>query len=235
MRKVQDTKQIWKDRFLPSIMLIVVTAVVFAAFYFVKSLNDQMICQIAEVAGEETDPTAGRLICCLLFFAVSVSLAVIADRKWKAAPEKVMRCWLPAVMGGTLLWTSVGECSWHFGFHVMNEEGVLSYASLPRIECIQGIPFFILSVLLYAACCKKMGFPLAAYVLAFLGNWYGHLCMIALYPIARQLGTSMGLISFYKTSANTSQRGTLTSSDNRKLSAKSRIHQFPEESVLLRI
>ena len=49
-----------------------------------------------------------------LFFAVSVSLAVIADRKWKAAPEKVMRCWLPAVMGGTLLWTSVGECSWHF-------------------------------------------------------------------------------------------------------------------------
>jgi hypothetical protein len=36
---------------------------------------------------------------------------------------------------------------------------------------------------------------------AFIGNWYGHLCMIAFYPIVMAMGFSMELSAFYKLSA----------------------------------
>ena len=54
---------------------------------------------------------------------------------------------------------------------------------------------------MYIACFNKMSFPLASYILAFLGNWYGHLCMIAAYPVAKAMGCNMELGTFYKVSA----------------------------------
>ena len=191
----------FRDVIFPSITIIFATAFVFGGFYFIKSLNNNLICQITDVAGEETNPTVGRLICCLIYFALSLGLVVIAEKKWKTEESHMLVIWTMAVLGGTLLWTSVGECSWHFGFKVMSDEGDQMFTSFPRIECIHGIPFFILSVLLFVTCYKKFSFPVASYIFAFLGNWYGHLCMIAAYPIARAMGSTMGVAAFYKLSA----------------------------------
>lgn len=190
-----------KDLFLPSILQIIVTAVVFAGFYAIKSVSNKLICQVADVAGEETDPTLGRLICCISFFALSLVLVAMANKRWKASPEKMLLTFTMSILGGTLLWTSVGECSWHFGFNILTDEGADAFASFPRIESVQGLPFFLLCVLIFIAFVKKMGFPIAAYILTFLGNWYGHLCMIAAYPIAVALGSNMELPVFYKASA----------------------------------
>ena len=166
MAETVSLKRNYKDMFLPSLMLILVTAVVFAGFYLIKSVNDRIICQITDVAGEETNPTLGRLVCCLIFFAVSMTLIILADRIWKKDNSKMLLTWIPATLGGTLLWTAIGECSWHFGFKVLNDEGDTIFASFPRIESIQGLPFFILGALVFVACFRKLTFPFASYILA---------------------------------------------------------------------
>ena len=194
-------KHNYQDYYVPSLVMVLITAAVFAGFYFVKSLNGSLICRIAEVAGEETEPTAGRLICCLLFLALSVSLIVLANIRWRKDDSKVLSNWALSALGGTLLWTSIGECSWHFGMRVVTDEGGELFTNFPRIESVQGLPFFFLAALLLVAGFKKLSFPVVTYVLTFLGNWYGHLCMIAAYPIAKLLGCTMDLAQFYKVSA----------------------------------
>ena len=201
MEQTTKLKLNYKDAFLPSLTLIFATALVFAGFYAIKSVNNHLICQIADVAGEETNPTLGRLICCLIFFLTSILLAILSCRRWKAVPDKMLLTWTMSVLGGTLLWTSVGECSWHFGFKVLNDEGISTFASFPRLESVQGLPIFVLGVLIFIACHKKMSFPLAAYLLVFIGNWYGHLCMIAAYPVAMLIKSDLDLEGFYKSSA----------------------------------
>ena len=134
-------------------------------------------------------------------FLLSIALVVVAGKVWRSDSGKMLRSFFPAVLGGTLLWTAVGECSWHFGFNVLSDEGDVIFASFPRIESVQGIPFFVLTILIIIACYRKMSFPLASYILAFVGNWYGHLCMIAFYPIAAAMGLQMELGQFYKISA----------------------------------
>ena len=190
-----------RDIVLPNIIMILTTALVFIGFYLIKSLSGDLICNISVVGGEETDPTLGRLIVCLSYLFFSVLMISVAEKIWKANEEKILLSWTMAAFGGTLLWTSVGECSWHFGLQVLSDEGVELFTNFPRIECIQGIPFFILSIMIFVTCFKKFSFPFASYLLSFIGNWYGHLCMIAAYPIARALGCKMELESFYKVSA----------------------------------
>ena len=201
MSELSVSENSTKDLFLPSLMQLLVTAAVFAGFYAIKSVSNKLICQVADVAGEETDPTLGRLICCITFFVLSLVLVLLANRRWKATPDKMLLTFTMSILGGTLLWTSVGECSWHFGFNILTDEGADAFASFPRIESVQGLPFFLLCVLIFIAFVKKMGFPIAAYILTFLGNWYGHLCMIAAYPIAVALGSNMELPVFYRASA----------------------------------
>lgn len=123
-----------KDIFLPSIIIIFITAFVFAGFYLIKSVDNDLVCRITDVAGEETDPTMGRLIVCLTYFVSSLVLVTVADRRWKKDTDKLLLNWTLAVLGGTLLWTSVGECSWHFGLDVVSDEGTKMFASFPRIE-----------------------------------------------------------------------------------------------------
>lgn len=201
MSEINVIKRNYKDMFLPSVMIILATALVFGGFYAIKAVNSDLICQISDVAGEETNPSVGRLICCLVYFALSITLVVVAGKIWKADQSKMLRTFAPAVLGGTLLWTAVGECSWHFGFNVLSDEGDVIFASFPRIESVQGIPFFVLTILIIVACFRRMSFPLATYILAFVGNWYGHLCMIAFYPVASAMGLKMELGQFYKISA----------------------------------
>ena len=153
-----------------------------------------------DVAGEETDATIGRLItCAVLFFCslVSVNLAVHFQKK---SPDQLALPWTFATLGGTLLWVSIGECSWHFGLNVMSDKGQLLFTNFPRIESVQGIPLMIVTLLLLAMAWGKMPFSLMSYVLAFAGNWYGHLCMMGLYPIALACGMKVDLPVFYRAS-----------------------------------
>lgn len=58
----------------------------------------------------------------------------------------------------------------------------------------------ILTLLALAAARKKASFPLMSYSLAFTGNWYGHICMMGLYPIAMACGIKVELPVFYRVS-----------------------------------
>ena len=72
MSELSVSKNDTKDLFLPSLLQILITGAVFSGFYAIKSVSNKLICQVADVAGEETDPTLGRLICCIIFFALSL-------------------------------------------------------------------------------------------------------------------------------------------------------------------
>ena len=58
----------------------------------------------------------------------------------------------------------------------------------------------ILTLLAIATLKKKASFPLMSYALAFVANWYGHLCMMGLYPIAMACGMEVELPVFYRAS-----------------------------------
>jgi len=152
------------------------------------------------VAGEETNPTIGRLITCVVLFLSSIASVILAVRFKKKSQDQLALPWTLAALGGTLLWVSVGECSWHFGFNVVSGEGKILFTNFPRIESIQGFPFMILTLIALAAVWKKASFPLMSFSLAFVGNWYGHLCMMGLYPIAMACGMKVELPVFYRAS-----------------------------------
>ncbi len=132
---------------------------------------------------------------CNTFFQFT-HLGFFAARFRKKSPDQLALPWTLATLGGTLLWSSVGECSWHFGLNVVSDEGEIIFTNFPRIESIQGFPFMILTLLALVAVRKKAPFPLMSYALAFVGNWYGHLCMMGLYPIAMACGMKVELPVF---------------------------------------
>ena len=77
-----------RDIVIPNIIMILTTALVFIGFYFIKSLSNDLICNISVVGGEETDPTLGRLIVCLSYLFFSVLMISGAEKIWKAKEEK---------------------------------------------------------------------------------------------------------------------------------------------------
>ena len=189
-----------KDKSLPIVLMMLTTVIVFAAFFWMKTWNTTRILPVVDVAGEETDATVGRLIICVVFFFISLVSLTLAVHFWKKSPAQLALPWALAALGGTLLWASIGECSWHFGFNVVNDEGEILFTNFPRIESVQGIPYMIVTILALAAAWKHMPFPLMSYALAFSANWYGHLCMIGLYPIAMACGMKVELPVFYRVS-----------------------------------
>ncbi len=180
--------------------MILTTSIAMGTFYWMKSWNSTRILPVVDVAGEETDATIGRLITCVVMFFSSLASVTFAVRFGKKSPDQPALSWTLATLGRTLLWISIGECSWHFGFHVMNEEGEILFTNFPRIECVQGFPFMILTLIAFAAARNKASFPLMSYALAFTANWYGHLCMMGLYPIALACGMEVELPVFYRAS-----------------------------------
>ena len=191
-----------KDKWLPIVLMMITTCVAMGVFFWMKTWNTVLILPVTDVAGEETDPSIGRLITCLVFFVFSVASAFFAVRVWKKEKpwDNMPLTWMLAALGGTLLWTSFGECSWHFGFNVMSDEGEILFTNFPRIESAQGIPLFFIFALALVAGWKKASFPMLAYCLAFGANWYGHLCMIGAYPVAMACGTEVQLPVFYRVS-----------------------------------
>ncbi len=83
---------------------------------------------------------------------------------------------------------------------MVSDEGEIVFTNFPRIESIQGFPFMILTLAALAAVRKKASFPLMSYALAFVANWYGHLCMMGLYPITMACGMKVELPVFYRAS-----------------------------------
>lgn len=189
-----------KDKWQPIVLMMLTTCVVMGAFYLIKSCNSTRFLPVMDVAGEETDPTIGRLITCVVLFFCSLASVILAMRFKRKSPDQLALPWTLATLGGTLLWVSIGECSWHFGLNVVNDEGEILFTNFPRIESIQGFPFIILTLLALAAMWKKASFPLMSYSLAFVANWYGHLCMIGLFPIAMACGMKVELPVFYRAS-----------------------------------
>ena len=189
-----------KDKWQPIALMILTTCIAMGAFYWIKSWNSTRILPVVAVAGEKTDATIGRLITCVALFIGSLASVNLAMHFRKKSPDQLTLPWTLATLGGTLLWCSVGECSWHFGLNVMSDEGEILFTSFPRIESVQGIPFMILTLLALAAVWKKASFPLMSYSLAFTGNWYGHICMMGLYPIAMACGLKVELPVFYRVS-----------------------------------
>ena len=189
-----------KDKWQPIVLMMLTTVIAMGAFYWMKSWNTPRFLPVTDVAGEKTDATVGRLITCVALFFISVASVILAGRFGKKSPDRLALPWTLAVLGGTLLWVSVGECAWHFGFNVINEEGETVFANFPRIESIQGFPLMILTLMALAAARKKASFPLMSYALAFTANWYGHLCMMGLFPIAMACGMQVELPVFYRAS-----------------------------------
>ena len=189
-----------KDKWLPIVLMMLTTLIAMGGFYWIKSWDSTWLLPVADVAGEETDATVGRLIVCAVYFFGSLAAAVFAVRLRKKSPDRFALPWALAAWGGTLLWVSVGECSWHFGFNVMSDEGEMLFTNFPRIESVQGIPLMVLTLLALAAVRKKASFPLMSYALAFAANWYGHICMIGVYPIAMACGIEVEMPVFYRTS-----------------------------------
>ena len=189
-----------KDKWQPILLMMLTTVIGMGAFYWMKSWNSTRFLPVVDVAGEKTDATIGRLITCVALFFSSLASGMLAMRFKKKSPDQLALPWTLATLGGTLLWISVGECAWHFGLNVVNEKGEILFTNFPRIESIQGFPFMILTLIALAAAWKKAPFPLMSYALAFAGNWYGHLCIMGLYPIALACGMEVDLPVFYRAS-----------------------------------
>lgn len=193
---VNSMKKAAKDGLLPFLMMCVTMGLCIICFRLCRSINGTEFLPIVDAAGEETNPTYGRLIWCITSFILCIVLTSIAGKitqKGVIEPDKerLLLPWTLSVTAGTLLWQSLGESLWHFGLKSMNDEGESIYITFPRIECLQGLPMFIFIVVLFFLMYGKVGFNVQSCLAAFIANWYGHICMIGTYPIVVTLGGSM--------------------------------------------
>ena len=125
-----------KDKWQPIVLMILTALIAMGGFYWIKAWNNTRFLPVVDVAGEETDATIGRLIVCMVFFFSSLVSVILAVHFRKKSPDQFSLPWTFATLGGTLLWVSIGECSWHFGFYVMSDEGEILFTKFPRIESI---------------------------------------------------------------------------------------------------
>ncbi|MBP0974325.1 MAG: hypothetical protein J5851_10510 [Oscillospiraceae bacterium] len=191
-------KSNFKDLGLSFVPMILTTGVIIFIGQLIKKSDLTLLQPVMNVGGEESEPSVGRLTCMLLFFALSLLCVSAAGMLQKKEPEKLTLPWVICSLGGTLLWASIGECLWHFGAVVYTDEGETSFINFPRLESIQGVPIFLLCALLFAAIHQRTSFTLKGYAYTFFSNWLGHLCTIAIYPIAMAFGCPMDLATYYK-------------------------------------
>ncbi|ORX45032.1 hypothetical protein BCR36DRAFT_585903 [Piromyces finnis] len=170
-------------------------------------MNSTEIQKQVDVAGEETNPTIGRLIWYILSIIICLSLVIFSEKLLKKEEAKegegdnlmttsttttesskkdkhLLLPWFLSVTGGIMLWQGIGESSWHYGLEIDNNEGEKNFVNFPRIESFQGIPILVVFVLLFLYGYGKLGFGVESCLGAFLGNWYGHVCILGTYPFA---------------------------------------------------
>lgn len=125
------------------------------------------------VGDEMTDPTAGRLVFCIIAFVVAAVLGVISSREAKKG-----NVYIPFLYGsfaGTFLWQSLGEDAWNFAVDGVN------FAQLESVSVFPLVPAAIL-FLVYAAKNDILDWGIWCAVFSFLTNWWGHYVMLGTYP-----------------------------------------------------
>ena len=202
---MEKLKRAVKDGLLPFLIMFLTMGVCIVCFRLCKEANMTEFLPAVELAGEETNPTYGRLIWCVVSFILTIILTAIAGKtidkdNINTDRERLLLPWTLSVTAGTLLWQSFGECMWHFGLYSMNDEGESIFINFPRIECLQGIPMLIVFAILFCLMYGKITFNIQLCLAAFLANWYGHVGMIGTYPIAVTLGSTMDMASWHRLS-----------------------------------
>lgn len=128
--------------------------------------------------GEEVDPSPMRLAYMLLGFVSSFVVAWWATRA--AGRGRTLGAFLIGYAGGTLLWQAMGESAWHFS--IVQEDFLTCF---PHIEGSSALFLFIVCAILLLYCYHRHAFSWGvwAFVLAFVGNWWGHFFLIGSYPL----------------------------------------------------
>lgn len=153
---------------------IVLVAILAVCLYLGKGTESIIPVHVHE--GETVDPSLPRFIFMSVAFVVALLLAGRADKTEKLFPA----FWI-GYTGGTLLWQSVGECSWHFG--IPCEDYLICF---PHLEAANSTLLVILFTLLLVYCYKRNAFSwgMWCYILSFTGNWFSHFFIIGTFPYA---------------------------------------------------
>ena len=159
---------------LISLLIQVIAFGITVPFHSLFSHMGPLLQGVVDVAGENSEPTLGRLIFGLVTFSLGIGLVPLAHYFNKK--EKDYLGFGIAFLCGIFLWQSIGECFWHFQ---------IGGIQLMRIESIQSLPFVIVFTVLIIACSfmKNKNFAIWICILSFACNWLGHYITLGLYPI----------------------------------------------------
>lgn len=180
----QNNKTALREGVLPLLGLLGITGVLVLIFYLCLYLGHDMNSVIPPHIddGEEVDPNPLRLVFMIVGFAVSMVLAYMADRKGQEG--KIYPAFWLGYTGGTLIWQSVGEASWHFSLPC--GDFLICFAHL---ESGASLWLVLMTAILLAYCYRRKAFGWGAWVfiLSFVGNWFGHFIQIGTYPLVSAL------------------------------------------------
>ena len=186
----KENKWVMKEFIVPFLIMLALTAVGIAVFMFTISLGAE-IAPVNQIADEMTKPTSGRL-CYVIFSMIAFIICAILAEKF-SKEGKLYPAFYTGFLAGMLLWQSIGEGSWHFGYTL---EG--TYLNFFRIESAGSLLLAISFGLLTAYMMKNrcLGFGVLCTVLSFLCNWYGHFVSEGTYPL---VANSLSVSTWYAT------------------------------------
>jgi len=171
-----ESKWVLKEYIIPFLIMLAITGAGIAVFMFVIGLGN-IIAPVNQVGEELTKPTLGRLVYVIVSLAATFLCAVCAAKC--ATKDKIFHAFYIGFTAGMLLWQSIGEGAWHFGYMVED-----NYINFFRIES-SGSLFLVISFAALTAYMMKsrvMNFGVLCNVLSFISNWYGHFVSEGTYP-----------------------------------------------------
>ena len=180
--RITGGKEFSKEVLLPILGMLGITAGLVALFYLFLAIGKDMTPVVPPHMddGEMVDPNPMRLAYMITGFIVSLFLAHLASRKQK---ETYPAFWI-GFAGGTMLWQSMGECSWHFS--IRTEDILMCF---PHIEGASALFLVILACVFVQYAYRRHCFDWGVWVflLSFICNWFGHFFQIGTYPMVSSL------------------------------------------------
>lgn len=174
----------FREGILPLGGLVGITAVLVAIFaislHFGSSMEPIIPPHVDD--GETVDPNPLRLAFMLTAFAAAFIFAYFAEKAGKQG-KTYAAYWL-GFTGGTLIWQSVGEASWHFSLPC--EDFLICFTHL---ESSASLWLVLLTTVLLAYCAKRRAFGWGAwiFILTFVGHWFTHFAQIGTFPLVSKL------------------------------------------------
>lgn len=173
-----------KEGVLPLVGLILITGILVAVLALLLHFGKEMapVVPVHSDDGETVDPNPLRFVFMLVGFIISFILAYFANKLGRR--EKVLPSFFLGFAAGTMLWQAVGECAWHFS--IVGENYLSCF---PHIEGPSAVFMVIICTIVIVYCWKRNAFDwgIWAFVLSFIGNWFGHFVMIGTYPLAASI------------------------------------------------